>query len=1098
MSQKTNTSQTHPWRRFQYALLLLLLAICLAWPGASAHAQTPPSPVTVVDASPEHTLLELTVSDYAIEEIVLAGETYQRIHIPGLEQQMQPGRPQAPVTGVLVGIPGTDDVRLEIVETEYRTLSGVRLPPAPRFTLTSSDPFALTPDEEPQTVYAMDQNLETRDEWLPGPIAQAGETGMLRDQAVVRIQFFPVQYNPRRQEVRIYQRIRVAVRADRQSPDQREEASRRLASPLFERLLQQTLVNYGALDRPQSVLMQEDGLYEDNARKRQTGDAGQVKIGVEEDGVYRVDYADLAAAGLDMDAIDPHKLRLVNRGVSIPIQVVGEADGAFDPSDFILFYGQGNRDVYTARNVYWLSVGPENGLRMQQRDVTPAGALVAGPFPWSVHAEEDTVYWQWMPDGEGQDHYFWDSVLSPNTEGWPTTREITIPLTNVVTSTENARIRVQLKGFSSLEHRTRIYLNDALVHEQDWEGQGFIDLEAPIPQSRLINGDNVVRVETVNIDVVPDQILLNWVEVDYAATYTANADELRFAPPGDGEYRFDLTGFDREEMALFDISEPQAPIALTGLDVIPQGGGYQASFQDAAQGDSRYLALTPDRYRTPASLELDTPSNWRSPDHGADYILITHPDFLDEAQRLADFRVSQGLRVAVVRVDDLYDEFNGGVFNPGAIRDFIAYALDNWQAPAPAYVTLFGDAYQDYRDNLGTGTRNYVPAQVIESNIFGQVPSDNWYVAVHGDDFLPDLFVGRLSAKTADQAAAIVDKLIAYDANPPDVSWNSRVTMVTDDDSPAFAALSESLLAETPFYYDRQRLDAADYPPDDPTKDLTADIRRAFDDGSILLNYTGHGSTIRWGINASADIFTREDAAALQPSDRPAFVTVANCLNGFFTGPIGYDSLTEVLQRQPRGGAIAALAPSDRNFTSGHRVVLSSLYRALFQDDVWNLGAAVTAAKLDAYARAPGFGDLVQTYIFLGDPYTRLGVPANYPYVERVEPAGGEVVDAPDRPIAITFSKPVRPETVAVSVTITTADKEQVPVDLHLTPAWNQDHTAVTYAHDDFAANATYRLSVQARDKNDLPLGEGPTPRKWSFTSHFRIYLYLPAVTNGE
>ena len=42
-----------------------------------------------------------------------------------------------------------------------------------------------------------------------------------------------------------------------------------------------------------------------------------------------------------------------------------------------------------------------------------------------------------------------------------------------------------------------------------------------------------------------------------------------------------------------------------------------------------------------------------------------------------------------------------------------------WQAPAPTYVVFLGDANQDYKDNLQTGTPNYVPSQNIESNLFG-------------------------------------------------------------------------------------------------------------------------------------------------------------------------------------------------------------------------------------------------------------------------------------------------------------------------------------------------------------------------------------------
>ena len=72
-------------------------------------------------------------------------------------------------------------------------------------------------------------------------------------------------------------------------------------------------------------------------------------------------------------------------------------------------------------------------------------------------------------------------------------------------------------------------------------------------------------------------------------------------------------------------------------------------------------------------------------------------------------RQAQGLRTAVVDVSDIFDEFGYGLVTPQAIKDFITYAYENWQAPAPQYVLLMGDTTYDYKDNRNLGTVNYVP-----------------------------------------------------------------------------------------------------------------------------------------------------------------------------------------------------------------------------------------------------------------------------------------------------------------------------------------------------------------------------------------------------
>ena len=83
----------------------------------------------------------------------------------------------------------------------------------------------------------------------------------------------------------------------------------------------------------------------------------------------------------------------------------------------------------------------------------------------------------------------------------------------------------------------------------------------------------------------------------------------------------------------------------------------------------------------------------KDPANAADYIIISHSDFLNAIQPLAAYRASQGFRVRVVDVQDIYDEFNGGVFDPQAIQGFLSYTYSNWVAPAPSFVLLVGDGH---------------------------------------------------------------------------------------------------------------------------------------------------------------------------------------------------------------------------------------------------------------------------------------------------------------------------------------------------------------------------------------------------------------------
>jgi hypothetical protein len=632
-----------------------------------------------------------------------------------------------------------------------------------------------------------------------------------------------------------------------------------------------------------------------------------------------------------------------------------------------------------------------------------------------------------------------------------------------------------LKGVTTSGHRTKIYLNNTMIDDQTWANRIFFTHDVQIPHALLNNGDNVFRVETIDLASGYEQILVNWFEVDYSHSYQSSNNELLAGVPGGGTFRFSLSGYDTNDIAVYEVTAASAPKLMLNGQIQSASGKYAIQYQATVGAAARHLVLTPARYLTPVSIQVDSPSSWHSSAHGADYIIITHSNFAAEAQRLANHRATQGLRTVVVDVDDLYDEFQNGVFNPSAIRDFLAYAYTNWQPPAPTAVVLFGDAYMDYRDIIQSGSINYVPSQVIETIGWGQTPSDNWYVAISGPDPLPDMFIGRLSASTAAEATILVDKIIQYDLVPPDSAWDKKALAVTDDTfGNIFDDASEALVRRMPYYYNVQRVYAAGYNGNDG-RDPSVDIANAINGSVLMVSYIGHGNIERWGTWAKGVIFDKPRIDALANANRLPFVVIGNCLNGYFAEQNERKSFAEEFHLQAQRGAIALFAPAALGATPIHTFLLGEVYDAVFQDDITALGAATTAAKLAGYQEQPLFRSLFDSFVLLGDPMTKLGIATNYPYLVQTSPTNNAQEVAIGEPIRITFSKPVVP----ASVTVTGPDAAA----LQLAPSWNADNTVLTLNHLNFTPGRAYSFTVQqAKDKLGNSLGAGLVPATWSFT----------------
>jgi len=260
-------------------------------------------------------------------------------------------------------------------------------------------------------------------------------------------------------------------------------------------------------------------------------------------------------------------------------------------------------------------------------------------------------------------------------------------------------------------------------------------------------------------------------------------------------------------------------------------------------------------------------------------------------------------------------------------------------------------------------------------------------VTIVGDDTLPDMMLGRLAVNTAAEAAAFVDKIIAYEQSPLPGDWRTRVLAVADnaDSGGAFHLFSDELLADhLPGPYRPDRVYIGITHPLYLTPPLIPEAREALlsaiNDGRFLVNYVGHGASTQW---AGEGVFKASDVAGLTNGARQPVILAMTCYDGYFHYPtVGNQSTAEVVTRAENKGAIASWSPTGLGVATGHDYLNRAFFDAVFydMDGKVTLGQATTAGLLNLWSTG-GNRDLIDTYTLFGDPATTLSV---VPYRLRV------------------------------------------------------------------------------------------------------------------
>jgi hypothetical protein len=765
------------------------------------------------------------------------------------------------------------------------------------------------------------------------------------------------------------------------------------------------------------------------------------RIPIPADNIWVLDASYLEALGISLAQIDPRNIQIWTTSgyelphrnsdpraqlAQIPIIVEGESDGSFGSGDRVIFFGNGPNRAYfntlssrfehrlhpfSTSNHVFLTVGQEPGLRLQTQ--APAGSPTRDvtefrDFRWlEQHREKSESRiksgTQWFGQGFDPVSSASQTIFTDTLAGFRQGSDIEVWVSMAARSTSASRFSFTVNGSTALPDLNIAAINSltrstglsARVNEMRQTLSGF-----------SLNNDVITIGANYQNPMSASRGWVNWIRIRADRALQATGNRLAFHPPEDGDgtqVRYHLTGFTVQPIVL-DITDPVAPVRL---QVSQSGNTYTVTHSSSR--DRRFLAQSTPRH-PPAGQALSN-QNIRNPSVYPDYVIITAEAFLDEAQRLAEYRRDRdGLTPVVVTQSQIFNEFNGGVPDFVALRDYVKHLYDRGAAAGrrqPEYLLMFGGTTYDYKGVISNPVmRNYVFTYQSEESIdrVDSYGSDDFF-AFMGDNEglwprsptpnnpinLMDIGVGRLPIQTVEEARLLVDKIKAYEDPRTRGDWRSLFTFIADDHAAGSSNDRDLHILNADGTADVIDQDATGirlekiYQISYPVENTSAGPRvpqatRAMvdriNDGTLIFNFSGHGSE---QFLTDQRLFTSDDISRLNNRERPSIMVTATCSFGRFDDTED-NSGAEKMMLHPDGGLIAALTTTRVVYTSINPDILNFGLNIALTREMTRRGSDGRPQRLgDIFRRTKitpvGSEFNSRKFILLGDPAMRIGLP---------------------------------------------------------------------------------------------------------------------------
>jgi hypothetical protein len=743
-----------------------------------------------------------------------------------------------------------------------------------------------------------------------------------------------------------------------------------------------------------------------------------VKIRIKESGIYKLTYEDLISMG-----IDPANVRVFGYGggileqsfllphnddlPEINIWMEKGGDGVFNSGDYILFYAQGiNKWAYDKTNsifthtpnsyskygYYFVSSNAGIGKKIEPKPIVIEGS------PTIKTVEEFTDYKVYEKDlrslvESGKEFYgeTFSDVLSLNIPfNFPNpilTSPATVKLDVIATSTLTSTFTLSLNGTQP---------KPLLVPKKTDDLYEFAKAASAIykytPDAEAFNF-NLTYAKSVPTSVG----YLNYLEVNARRQLKMSGSVMQFQNTDyltlDYYSQYQLSDAN-SNVQIWDVTDP-----ININKVITENISGKVTFTAPSTELKAYIAIDPTAsFAFPKPEVVGEIANQNL--HGisqADLVIITHPDFVTQAETLAKaHREKDNLTTAVVTTEQVYNEFSSGTPDATSYRWIMkmlyekALAANN-PADLPKYLLLFGRGSFDNRNILSNSGDNFVLTYQAENSLVATLSyvTDDYFTFLDDNEGtqvpanLMDIGVGRFPVTTADQATDVVNKTIAYIDNKTKGYWKNQICFLADDGDGALHmkqsdSIAVSVARNFPSYQvNKIFLDAylQEVSASGETYPLAkSKFQNLLRSGLFLLNFTGHASPAGW---TNESILSVTDVKALSNKQLPLWVG-ATC--DFLQFDIKSVSAGEHVILNPNGGGIGILSAARPVYASQNLTIDKLFCENLFKKQTNGIEKRV--GDVLAYAKNNVGTEINKlSYIYMGDPAVKLSYPSKYKVV---------------------------------------------------------------------------------------------------------------------
>jgi hypothetical protein len=885
------------------------------------------------------------------------GEINLPAFYPGAFTAGKPGAPALPRYRIVLGVPPEGEVNFSYSFGASRELRGVRL--------SAYESPGIGPEPDPELRWA--DTLEPVTFYLT----------RWRGCRVAIIEVTPLRYDYTRRHLVLYDGVNLNVTFE--EPRDTRPAPRR--NDPAERIYARNILNYEQSKdwrlAPQPVAPNPFG-----------ESTNWIKVTIAKDGAYRIRYRDLKKAGIDPKKIAPRTLRLLYPGerdfadpmpdtlAELPVYVHGEDDGTFDRQDYVVFFARGaNRWQFAERsvevnpfvreNVYWLTWGRSEGSRIRTRPVHPLSddpedALSTAQVV--LHFEEDHKC-----PGRSGFLWLWEEIDD--------TATFTLDLAGMVsidTFTSRTYTTTEQTGFS-------LSVGDDTFYRIEVAGKGTNP-----PYYTVVSPDIVIekelslRVETFGAG--QQKLYPDWIRVVGERELTFKHGEFWVEMDGQGTYA--LSGL-KSAPFLFDISNPADPVIMTDWQL--DHGKLTMSPRIASRIP---VWITEERKLPTPGLEKAEPGALWEENWDADYLVVSTSENFEAAQAFAAYR-AENLQVtgvsapktAAIDLADIVRDFGYGLAEPQAVRHFLSYAYSKSGGRA-FYVLILGDGTYDYKNNLEFSSRPeyfpiYTSGYVIDPNVYQSQAAarEIWFGDFDEDgSIMPEVVIGRITARDLREAYAALDKVKAYESEPFG-EWSARVLLLADDDYEGTPSKPDGInhipinenIAKNYLYpeFEPVKVYLSSYTLVGGQKpDAKAALIDAINLGELLWIFFGHGNGSQL---THEEVFLNTDVPRLHNGNKLPLALLYSCGVGRFEDT-RWECVAEELVRHERGGSIASIAATKGTGPGDNETLSVHLLEAFRDFKHANIGDLFYNMRLsDSVYRS--------LYVLLGDP----GVPMLFP-----------------------------------------------------------------------------------------------------------------------